>query len=191
MKRVNVEVKGVISLMIDDDETVEDVLTHATLADVKESKVIESHEVDDKALDWAVYYNEKYGVLLQMVLGSGSNISDEDGQVINGVFVTYDQDIVGSTYSISAELAKELLEGKHEVDGSCDGVLTIDGKDMNVEESDDDEDEDDGDQDYEAQWVGYRKQMGDIGHRECLIGYLDIIGYNSNEVDDWKMVAKG
>lgn len=184
MKRVNVEVKGVISLMIDDDETVEDVLTHATLADVKESKVIDTHDVDDKALDWAVYYNEKYGVLLQMVLGSGSNISDEDGQYINGVFVTYDQDIVGSTYSISAELGKELLEGKHEVDGTCDGVLTIDGNDLNVEDSGDG-------QDYEAQWVGYRKQMGDIGHRECLIGYLDLIGYNSNEVDDWKMVAKG
>lgn len=184
MKRVNVEVKGVISLMIDDDETVEDVLTQATLANVTESKVIDTHEVDDKALDWAVYYNEKYGVLLQMVLGSGSNISDEDGQYINGVFVTYDQDIVGSTYSISAELAKELLEGKHEVDGSCDGVLTIDGNDLNVEDSGDD-------QDYEAQWVGYQKQMGNIGHRECLIGYLDLIGYNSNEVDDWKLVAKG
>ena len=188
MKRVNVEVKGVISLMIDDDETVEDVLTHATLVAVKESTVIESHEVSEEALDWAVYYNEKYGVLLQMVLGSGSNISDEDGQYINGVFVTYDQDIVGSTYSISAELGKELLEGKHEVDGTCDGVLTIDGNDLNVEDSDD---SDDGDQEYEAQWVGYRKQMGDIGHRECLIGYLDLIGYNSNEVDDWKMVAKG
>jgi len=74
MKRVNVEVKGVISLMIDDDANVEDVLTHATLVDVKQSTVIESHEVSEEALDWAVYYNEKYGVLLQMVLGSGSNI---------------------------------------------------------------------------------------------------------------------
>ena len=186
MKRVNVEVKGVISLMIDDDETVEDVLTNATLVAVKESKVIESHEVSEEALDWAVYYNEKYGVLLQMVLGSGSNISDEDGKYINGVFVTYDQDIVGSTYSISDKLGKELLEGKHDVDGACDGELTIDGETINVEDSDDDNE-----QDYEAQWVGYQKQMGNIGHRDCLAGYLDIIGYNNAEVDDWKLVAKG
>lgn len=185
MKRVNVEVKGVISLMIDDDETVEDVLTHATLVDVKQSKVIESHEVDDNALDWAVYYNEKYGVLLQMVLGSGSNISDEDGKYINGVFVTFDQDIVGSTYNISDKLGKELLAGKHEVYGACDGELTIDDKSLDVEDSDD------GEQNYEAQWVGYKKQMGNIGHRDCLAGYLDIIGYNSDEVDDWKLIAKG
>lgn len=184
MKRVNVEVKGVISLMIDDDVNVEDILTNATLVDVKESKVIESHEVSEDALDWAVYYNEKYGVLLQMVLGSGSNISDDDGKCINGVFVTFDQDIVGSTYSISDKLGKELLEGKHEVDGSCDGVLTIDGESIDVEDSD-------GEQDYEAQWVGYQQQMGNIGHRDCLAGYLDIVGYNSNEVDDWKLVAKG
>ena len=185
MKRVNVEVNGVISLMIDDDESVEDVLTHATLVDVKQSKVIESHEVDDNALDWAVYYNEKYGVLLQMVLGSGSNISDEDGKYINGVFVTFDQDIVGSTYNISDKLGKELLEGKHEVYGACDGELTIDDKSIDVEASDD------GEQNYEAQWVGYKKQMGNIGHRDCLAGYLDIIGYNNAEVDDWKLVAKG
>lgn len=184
MKRVNVEVKGVISLMIDDDETVEDVLTQATLVDVKKSKVIESHEVADEALDWAVYYSAKYGVLLQMVLGSGSNISDDDGQYINGVFVTYDQDIVGSTYSISKKLGKELLAGKHKVDGECDGELTIDGESIDVEDADNDDD-------YEAQWVGYKKQMGNIGHRECLAGYLDIIGYNSDEVDDWKIVAKG
>lgn len=184
MKRVNVEVKGVISLMLDDDETVEEVLTHATLVDVKQSTVIESHEVDDTALDWAVYYNEKYGVLLQMVLGSGVNISDEDGKYINGVFVTFDQDIVGSTYRIGDELGKELLDGKHEVDGSCDGELTIDGKSVDVENSDTEGD-------YEAQWVGYQKQMGNIGHRECLSGYLDIIGYNIDEVDDWKLVAKG
>ena len=184
MKRVNVEVKGVISLMLDDDETVEDVLTHATLVDVQQSKVIESHEVADDALEWAVYYNEKYGVLLQMVLGSGSNISDEDGQYINGVFVTYDQDIVGSTYNVSDELGKELLDGKHEVDGTCDGELTIDGESIDVEDADNDDD-------YKAQWVGYKKRMGNIGHRECLAGYLDIIGYNSDEVDDWKIVAKG
>lgn len=184
MKRVNVEVNGVISLMIDDDETVEDVLTHATLVDVKQSKVIESHEVSEEALDWAVYYNEKYGVLLQMVLGSGANISDEDGKYINGVFVTFDQDIVGSTYHISDKLGKELLESKHEVDGACDGELTIDGKSINVEDSD-------GEQDYEAQWVGYQKQMGNIGHRDCLAGYLDIVGYNRDEVDDWKLVAQG
>ena len=184
MKRVNVEVKGVISLMIDDDETVEDVLTHATLVDVQQSKVIESHEVADDALEWAVYYNAKYGVLLQMVLGSGSNISDDDGQYINGVFVTYDQDIVGSTYNVSDELGKELLDGKHEVDGTCDGELTIDGESIDVEDADNDDD-------YEAQWVGYKKRMGNIGHRECLAGYLDIIGYNSDEVDDWKIVAKG
>ena len=184
MKRVNVEVTGVISLMIDDDVNVKDILTNATLVDVKKSKVIESHEVSDWVQDWAVYYNEKYGVLLQMVLGSGSNISDDDGKYINGVFVTFDQDIVGSTYHISDKLGKELLEGKHEVDGSCDGVLTIDGKSVEVEDSE-------GEQDYEAQWVGYQKQMGNIGHRDCLAGYLDIIGYNSDEVDDWKLVAKG
>ena len=184
MKRVNVEVKGIISLMIDDDESVEDVLTHATLVDVKQATMIESHEVDRNALDWAVYYNEKYGVLLQMVLGSGSNISDDDGKYINGVFVTFDQDIVGSTYRISDELGKELLEGKHTVDGSCDGELTIDDETYEVESSDNEHD-------YEAQWVGYQKQMGHIGHRDCLAGYLDIIGYNSNEVDDWKLVAKG
>lgn len=186
MKRVNVKVTGIVSLMIDDDETLKDVLTETTLVKVTSSKVIESHEVDDNALDWAVYYNEKYGVLLQMVLGSGSNISDEDGKYINGVFVTYDQDIVGSTYSISAKLGKELLAGKHEVDGSCDGELTIDDKSLDVEDADADNE-----QDYEAQWVGYQKQMGNIGHRECLAGYLDIVGYNSDEVDDWKLVAKG
>lgn len=186
MKRVNVKVTGIVSLMIDDDETLEDVLTQATLVKVTSSNVIEYHEVDDNALDWAVYYNEKYGVLLQMVLGSGSNISDEDGKYINGVFVTYDQDIVGSTYSISDKLGKELLEGKHKVDGSCDGELTIDDETLDVEDSDSD-----GEQEYEAQWVGYQKQMGNIGHRECLSGYLDIIGYNSDEVDDWKLVAKG
>lgn len=186
MKRVNVKVSGIVSLMIDDDETVEDVLTQATLVAVKQSKVIESHEVADEALDWAVYYNEKYGVLLQMVLGSGSNISDEDGKYINGVLVTFDQDIVGSTYRISDKLGQELLEGKHEVYGACDGELTIDDKSIDVEDSDSD-----GEQDYEAQWVGYQKQMGNIGHRECLAGYLDIIGYNSNEVDDWKLIAKG
>ena len=186
MKRVNVKVTGIVSLIIDDDETLKDVLTETTLVKVTSSKVIESHEVDDEALDWAVYYNEKYGVLLQMVLGSGSNISDEDGQYINGVFVTYDQDIVGSTYSISAKLGKELLAGKHEVDGSCDGELTIDDESLDVEDSDDDNE-----QDYEAQWVGYKKQMGNIGHRECLAGYLDIIGYNKDEVDDWKLIAKG
>lgn len=186
MKRVNVKVTGIVSLMIDDDETVDDVLTKTTLVKVTSSKVIESHEVSEEALDWAVYYNEKYGVLLQMVLGSGSNISDEDGQYINGVFVTYDQDIVGSTYRISDKLGKELLEGKHDVDGACDGELTIDGETLDVEDSDDDNE-----QDYEAQWVGYKKQMGNIGHRDCLAGYLDIIGYNSNEVDDWKLVAKG
>ena len=186
MKRVNVKVTGIVSLIIDDDETLKDVLTETTLVKVTSSKVIESHEVDDEALDWAVYYNEKYGVLLQMVLGSGSNISDEDGKYINGVFVTYDQDIVGSTYSISAKLGKELLAGKHEVDGSCDGELTIDDESLDVEDSDDDNE-----QDYEAQWVGYKKQMGNIGHRECLAGYLDIIGYNKDEVDDWKLIAKG
>ena len=186
MKRVNVKVTGIVSLMIDDDETLKDVLTETTLVKVTSSKVIESHEVDDKALDWAVYYNEKYGVLLQMVLGSGSNISGEDGKYINGVLVTFDQDIVGSTYRISDKLGKELLAGKHEVDGSCDGELTIDGKSLDVEDADADNE-----QDYEAQWVGYQKQMGNIGHRECLAGYLDIIGYNSNEVDDWKLVAKG
>ena len=186
MKRVNVKVTGIVSLIIDDDETLKDVLTETTLVKVTSSKVIESHEVDDEALDWAVYYNEKYGVLLQMVLGSGSNISDEDGKYINGVFVTYDQDIVGSTYSISAKLGKELLAGKHEVDGSCDGELTIDDESLDVEDSDDDSE-----QDYEAQWVGYKKQMGNIGHRECLAGYLDIIGYNKDEVDDWKLIAKG
>lgn len=185
MKRVNVEVKGVISLMIDDDVNVEDILTETTLVKVTSSKVIESHEVSEEALDWAVYYNEKYGVLLQMLLGSGLNISDDDGKYINGVFVTFDQDIVGSTYRISDELGKELLEGKHEVKGEWDGELTIDGKSIDVEESDNDE------QDYETQWVGYQKQMGNIGHRECLAGYLDIIGYNSGEVDDWKLVAKG
>lgn len=185
MKRVNVKVTGIVSLMIDDDETLKDVLTEATLVKVTSSKVIESHEVDDNALDWAVYYNEKYGVLLQMVLGSGSNISGEDGKYINGVFVTFDQDIVGSTYNISDKLGKELLEGKHEVYGACDGELTIDDKSIDVEESDD------GEQNYEAQWVGYKKQMGNIGHRDCLSGYLDIIGYNSNEVDDWKLIAKG
>lgn len=185
MKRVNVKVTGIVSLMIDDDENLKDVLTEATLVKVTSSNVIESHEVDDNALDWAVYYNEKYGVLLQMVLGSGSNISDEDGKYINGVFVPYDQDIVGSTYSISDKLGKELLEGKHEVYGACDGELTIDDKSLDVEDSDDNE------QDYEAQWVGYKKQMGNIGHRDCLVGYLDIIGYNSDEVDDWKLIAKG
>ena len=186
MKRVNVKVTGIVSLIIDDDETLKDVLTETTLVKVTSSKVIESHEVDDEALDWAVYYNENYGVLLQMVLGSGSNISDEDGKYINGVLVTYDQDIVGSTYSISAKLGKELLAGKHEVDGSCDGELTIDDESLDVEDSDDDNE-----QDYEAQWVGYKKQMGNIGHRECLAGYLDIIGYNKDEVDDWKLIAKG
>lgn len=185
MKRVNVKVTGIVSLMIDDDETLKDVLTETTLAKVTSSKVIESHEVDDNALDWAVYYNEKYGVLLQMVLGSGSNISDEDGKYINGVFVTFDQDIVGSTYNISDKLGKELLEGKHKVYGACDGELTIDDKSIDVEVSDD------GEQNYEAQWVGYKKQMGNIGHRDCLAGYLDIIGYNSDEVDDWKLIAKG
>ena len=179
MKRVNVKVSGIVSLMIDDDETLKEVLTETTLVKVTSSKVIESHEVSEEALDWAIYYNEKYGVLLQMVLGSGSNISDEDGQYINGVFVTYDQDIVGSTYRISDKLGKELLDGKHDVDGACDG------ESLDVEESDDDE------QDYEAQWVGYKKQMGNIGHRDCLAGYLDIIGYNNAEVDDWKLVAKG
>ena len=186
MKRVTVEVKGIISLMLDDDENVKDVLTKATLVSVKRSSVIDSHEVSEEALDWAVYYNPSYGVLLQMVLGSGSNISDEDGQYINGVFVTYDQDIVGSTYRISDKLGKELLDGKHDVDGACDGELTIDGETLDVEDSDDDNE-----QDYEAQWVGYKKQMGNIGHRDCLAGYLDIIGYNNAEVDDWKLVAKG
>lgn len=184
MKRVTVEVKGVISLMLDDDETVEDVLTNATLVNVKRPRVIDSHEVSEEALDWAVYYNPSYGVLLQMVLGSGSNISDEDGKYINGVFVTYDQDIVGSTYRISEQLGKELLEGKHEVDGACDGELTIDGEAIDVEDAENDSD-------YEAQWVGYQKQMGNIGHRECLAGYLNIIGYSGDFVDDWKLVAKG
>jgi hypothetical protein len=186
MKRVTVEVKGIISLMLDDDENVKDVLTNATLVNVKRSSVIDSHEVSEEALDWAVYYNPSYGVLLQMVLGSGSNISDEDGQYINGVFVTYDQDIVGSTYRISDKLGKELLEGKHEVDGACDGELTIDGESIDVEAADSESE-----QDYETQWVGYQKQMGNIGHRECLAGYLNIIGYSGDFVDDWKLVAKG
>lgn len=186
MKRVNVKVSGIVSLMIDDDENLKDVLTETTLVKVTRSTVIESHEVSEDALDWAVYYNPSYGVLLQMVLGSGSNISDEDGKYINGVFVTFDQDIVGSTYHISDKLGKELLEGKHEVDGACDGELTIDGETLDVEDSDDDNE-----QDYEAQWVGYKKQMGNIGHRDCLAGYLNIIGYSGDFVDDWKLVAKG
>ena len=100
--------------------------------------------------------------------------------------MTFDQDIVGSTYSISDKLGKELLEGKHDVDGACDGELTIDGETIDVEDADSESE-----QDYEAQWVGYQKQMGNIGHRDCLAGYLDIIGYNNAEVDDWKLVAKG
>jgi hypothetical protein len=184
MKRVTVEVKGIVSFMLDDDETLEDKLTEVTLNAISEFKIIDEHDVSDQSLDWAVYYNKRLGTLLQMVLGSGSNIADEDGQYSNGVLVTYDQDIVGSTYRIGDRLGDELLDGKHEVDGACDGELTIDGKPINVEDS-----ESDGD--YEAQWVGYKTKMGLLGSKECLSGYLDICGYNCMEIDDWKLVAKG
>ena len=180
MKRVTVEVKGIVSFMLDDDETLEDKLTEVTLNSISEFKTIDEHDVSDQSLDWAVYYNKRLGTLLQMVLGSGSNIADEDGQYSNGVLVTYDQDIVGSTYRISDRLGDELLDGKHEVDGACDGELTIDGKSINAEDSE-----------PEAQWVGYKTKMGLLGSNECLSGYLDVCGYNWMEINDWKLVAQG
>lgn len=180
MKRVTVEVKGIVSFMLGDDEALEDKLTEVTLNSISEVKTIDEHDVSDQSLDWAVYYNKKHGTLLQMVLGSGSNISDEDGEYSNGVLVTFDQDIVGSTYCISDKLGDELLDGVHEVDGACDGELTIDGKPINADDSE-----------YEAQWVGYKTKMGLLGSKECLSGYLDICGYNCMEIDDWKLVAKG
>jgi len=184
MKRVTVEVKGIMSFVMDDNEKLEDVLTEATLAKVLESNVLDSHDVADESLDWAVYYNKKYGKLLQMVLGSGMNISEDDGIQVNGAFVQYDRDIVGSTYDISDELGQALLDGSKVIDdGDCDGAIYFTDK-TKLEV-------DDGDGDHEAQWVGFRGQMGNIGHRECLCGYLDIIGYNSDEADDWKLVAKG
>lgn len=178
MKRVTVEVKGIASFMLGDDEALEDKLTEVTLNSISEVKTIDEHDVSDQSLDWAVYYNKKHGTLLQMVLGSGSNIFDEDGKYINGVLVTFDQDIVGSTYRISDTLGDELLDGVHEVDGACDGELTIDGKPIS-------------DGEYEAQWMGYKTNMGLLGSKECLSGYLDLCDYDCMEIDDWKLVAKG
>jgi hypothetical protein len=184
MKRVNVKVTGIMSFVMDDDEKLEDVLTEATLAKVLKSTVLNSHDVANENLDWAVYYNKKYGKLLQMVLGSGMNISEDDGKMVNGVFVQYDRDIVGSTYDISDEFGQALIDGGKVIeDGDCDGAIYFDDK-TSLEV-------DNGDGDHEAQWVGYKKQMGNIGHRDCLAGYLDIIGYNSDKVDDWKLIAKG
>ena len=184
MKRVTVEVNGIMSFVMDDDEKLEDMLTEATLVKLLKSKVLDSHEVANENLDWAVYYNKKYGKLLQIVLGSGMNIHEDDGRLVNGTFVQYDRDIVGSTYDISDELGQALIDGRKVIDdGDCDGAIYFDDK-TSLEV-------DNGDGNQEAQWVGYRGQMGNIGHRECLAGYLDIIGYDSDEVDDWKLVAKG
>ena len=59
MKRVTVEVKGIVSFMLDDDETLEDKLTEVTLNSISEFKTIDEHDVSDQSLDWAVYYNKR------------------------------------------------------------------------------------------------------------------------------------
>jgi hypothetical protein len=124
--------------------------------------------------DWVVYYNKEFGTLLQMVLGSGSNLADDDGQYINGVFVPFDRDIVGSCYTAPEGFDPE---NHGEIDGSCDGELTLDGKALEQQE-------------YLDQWVGYEQKMGRMGTKDCLIGYLDLNGARWG-LDDWILVAKG
>jgi hypothetical protein len=109
-----------------------------------------------------------------MVVGSGSNLSDEDGEYINGVFVPFDRDIVGSYY----DAPEDFDPAKHGViDGEYDGELTLDGKPLAHGE-------------YLDQWVGYKQKMGRLGTRDCLLGYLDLNGARWG-MDDWILVAKG
>ena len=176
MKRIHVNVTGVAYLIVEDDADIKEAMEHATL-DIVQS-VTATKEEDTPTLndepDWVVYYNKEFNSLLQMVLGSGANLSDEDGKYINGVFVPFDRDIVGSTYT-----APEGFDPSNhgEIDGSCDGELTIDGKAMEQGE-------------YLDQWVGYAQKMGRLGTKDCLIGYLDLNGARWG-LDDWILVAKG
>jgi hypothetical protein len=175
MKRVMVEVKGVVSVTINDGDDLKEAIQHATLDIVQDMTVSREVAVDDGVEpDWVVYYNKEFGTLLQMVLGSGSNLADDDGQYINGVFVPFDRDIVGSCYTAPEGVDPE---NHGEIDGSCDGELTLDGKALEQQE-------------YLDQWVGYEQKIGRMGTKDCLIGYLDLNGARWG-LDDWILVAKG
>ena len=175
MKRVMVEVKGVVSVTINDGDDLKEAIQNTTLDIVQEITPMREVAVDDGVEpDWVVYYNKEFNSLLQMVLGSGSNLSDEDGQYINGVFVPFDRDIVGSCYEAPEGFDPE---NHGELDGSCDGELTLDGKALEQSE-------------YLDQWVNYEQKMGRMGTKDCLIGYLDLNGARWG-MDDWILVAKG
>ena len=177
MKRIMCEVKGVVTVEIGECDDIKEAIQHATLDIVQDIKTTHEDAVPEDEPEWVVYYNKEFNSLLQMVLGSGMNIDDSegaDGEYINGVWVPFNRDIVGSCYDAPDGFDPE---NPGELDGSCDGGLMRNGEYLEPSDTLD-------------QWVNYKRKMGRLGTKACLIGYLDLNGARWG-LDDWKLVAKG
>ena len=177
MKRIMYEVKGVVTVEVGECDDIKEAIQQATLDIVQEIKPTKEDAVPEDEPEWVVYYNKEFNSLLQMGLGSGMNIDDSegaDGEYINGVWVPFNCDIVGSYYDAPDGFDPE---NPGELDGSCDCGLKLNGEYLEPSEP-------------LAHWVTYKRKMGRLGTKDCLIGYLDLNGARWG-IDGWKLVAKG
>ena len=173
MKRMLVTYTATVAINIPDSvEPTASVLKTFTADEVKDIKVIASHEVVDR--EYAVYYNPKYKELLQLTHHDCTD--DNDTTPINGELLGFTNSIIPDIYEVVNEEEQKLAaEGKLSViNPECSSDMTT-AYGLNLTGN-------------LCQWVGFDGTLPPISSLDALKGVCEMNGMDS---EGWILLAQG
>ena len=173
MKRMLVTYTATVAINLPDGVELDaSVLQKFTADEVKDFKVVDSHDVVDR--DYAVYYNPKTHELLQLTHHDCSE--DDDNAIINGERMDFTNSIIPDLYQVVSEEEQKLAaEGKLSViDPECSTDLnTACGVNLTGNL---------------CQWVGFDGKLPPISSIDALKGVCEM---NELDSEGWILLAQG
>lgn len=173
MKRMLVTYTATVAINLPDGvELDETMLQKFTADEVKDFKVVDSHDVVDR--DYAVYYNPKTHELLQLTHHDCSD--DDDSTIINGERMDFTNSIIPDLYEVANEEEQKMAaEGKLSViDPECSADLkTACGVNLTGNL---------------CQWVGFDGKLPPISSIDALKGVCEM---NELDSEGWILLAQG
>lgn len=174
MKRMLVNYTATVAINLPDGVELDaEMLEKFTADEVKDFKIVDSHEVKDRS--YAVYYNPKTHELLQLTHHDSSD-DDDDTTIINGGHVNFTNSIIPDIYDVVNEEEQKLAaEGKLSViDPDSSGDLTT-ACGLNLTGN-------------LCQWVGFDGKLPPISSIDALKGVCEM---NELDSEGWILLAQG